>query len=176
MGWVQIGMEKPVLDEHGNRPEKDDEGVPRDTEHVAYPRFKDLEFDVDDMATTEDRRYLEITIQNLQSSGKALSPLKAIDFENTFTEDARSTCNQNPEAGRCGDDWGIQRLEITPTWKEYFVKWADLKQQSIDWGQAHFEGFDKKRVFAAYFAVHGKGRDVKTPPFEFCVSQIYFTQ
>lgn len=96
--------------------------------------------------------------------------------KNTFTEDSESTCNKNPRLGRCGDDWGIQSLMLSPEWKEYFVKWADFEQTPNDWDQARFKSFDTKHVPGAYFGVKGKGPDEKTPPFEFCVSQIYFTQ
>jgi hypothetical protein len=92
---------------------------------------------------------------------------------NTYTEDARSTCNQNPEKGRCGDDWAVQRMNLTPAWKEYTIKWEDLRQSSVKWG-AQFDAFDRERVFTAYFAVNGLGPDNQSPPFEFCISQIHF--
>ena len=96
--------------------------------------------------------------------------------QNTYTEDPRSTCNRNPSGGRCGDAWAIQQLTLTPTWKEYFVKWSDLKQTSNDWGQARFESFDAARVFTTYFAVRGDGPTKMSPPFDFCISEIYFTR
>jgi serine/threonine protein kinase len=99
-----------------------------------------------------------------------------VSNQDTFTEDPRSTCNQNPKAGKCGDDFGIQSLILTPEWKEYVVNWADFTQSPSDWGQARFESFDQTRVFHAYFAVFGRGPDLKTPPFEFCVSQLVFTR
>jgi serine/threonine protein kinase len=98
-----------------------------------------------------------------------------ISDQNTFTEDPRSTCNQNPKAGKCGGDFGIESLLLTPEWKEYVIKWDDFTQPSTDWGQARFPSFDRTRVFFAYFSVHGRGYELKTPPFDFCVSQLYFT-
>ena len=91
--------------------------------------------------------------------------------QNTFSEDSRSTCNRNPKAGGCGDDFGIQRLTLTPEWKEYEVRWNDFSQSAYEWGQ-HFESLDQTRVFHGYFAVNGRGLDHMTPAFDFCVSQL----
>ncbi len=99
-----------------------------------------------------------------------------ISDKDTYTEDPHSTCNQNPKAGKCGDDFGVHNLVLTPEWKEYTVKWDDFIQDPQDWGQARFDSFDRTRAYHAYFAVSGRGPKAAAPPFEFCISQIYFTR
>ncbi len=120
-------------------------------------------------------RYTGIRFWARSTMGNQEIVVKSAD-KNTFTEDSASTCNKNPKIGRCGDDWGIQSLVLSTQWKEYFIKWADFEQTPDDWNQARFKSFDTKHVPGAYFGVKGKGPDEKTPPFEFCISQIYFTQ
>ncbi len=95
---------------------------------------------------------------------------------NTFTEDPRTTCNQNPKAGRCGDDFGIQNLILTPQWKEYEVHFADFTQSPSNWGQARFDALDRTQIYQMNFTVGGRGPDLRTPPFDICISQIYFVR
>ena len=96
--------------------------------------------------------------------------------QNTFTEDGQSTCNRHPELGKCGDDFSIQELTVSSEWKQYFVKWEDLKQSEEDWGQARFPSIDKTHVYAGYFGVKGLGPKAVTPPFNFCIADLRFTK
>ena len=91
----------------------------------------------------------------------------------TASVDPTSTCNQNPDGGQCGNDWAIQNLALTDTWAPYEIRWDQLTQAT--WG-AKFPQFDAKQVFSTNFIVRGPGPVLYYPPFEFCVSQIYFTQ
>jgi hypothetical protein len=98
----------------------------------------------------------------------------------TEAEDPSSTCNQlGPDAGGCGNDWAVQNLELTDVWARYTVRWDQLTQ--ANWGPKVAQ-FDPKHVFTTVFVVAGLGPDEPDaanppyPPFEFCVSQIYFTE
>ncbi|HXN30763.1 MAG TPA: hypothetical protein VN894_02835, partial [Polyangiaceae bacterium] len=94
------------------------------------------------------------------------------DFD-TEAADPTSTCNLHPDAGTCGNDWSIQNLELTDVWTQYTIRWDQLTQ--ADWGPKVAQ-FDPKHVFATLFNLAGAGPNDLYPPFEFCVSQIYFTQ
>ena len=81
--WVVIGIEQPVKDDAGNRSERDDKGVPRPVELVPYEQFKDLEFDIDDMAEAKDRRLFEFIFEELAKQ-KVSSVTAAMDWESTW--------------------------------------------------------------------------------------------
>ena len=80
-----------------------------------------------------------------------------------------STCSRNPEEGEC-DDFRSP-LTITDTWREYEVRWTDLTQQGFG---APFASFDK-HLYQVIFGSYGPGDKGTSQPFDFCISQIYFT-
>ena len=98
-----------------------------------------------------------------------------VDFPDLDTEaaDPTSTCNLDQDAGVCGNDWAIQNLQLTDVWTPYTIRWDQLVQ--ADWGPKVAQ-FDPKHVFATIFNLAGSGPNEPYPPFDFCVSQIYFTQ
>jgi hypothetical protein len=98
-----------------------------------------------------------------------------VSFPDTDTEsyDPTSTCNLNHDAGQCDDDWAIQNLTLTDTPVEYAIAWDQLTQAGYG---ARVAAFDSKHVLGATFIVNGAGPGQLYPPFELCVSQIYFTR
>jgi hypothetical protein len=88
---------------------------------------------------------------------------------NTTTEVATAPCRDAGASG-CGDPFAMQRFPIGETWAQYCVAWSQLKQGG--WG-APFPAFDVHQVITAQFQVSGMPPQ-KTPPFDLCVSQIYF--
>jgi hypothetical protein len=92
---------------------------------------------------------------------------------NTDSQDPQSTCEKNPDAGGC-NPFGTH-LVLTQNGAEYHVEWSDLAQEP-GWGQRFDGGLVQQQVSATNFQVTGIGdRTSYLPPFEFCVSQIYFT-
>jgi hypothetical protein len=83
MEWQKVGEEVPVKDEHGARPELDENDQARPTELIEYEPLDHLEFMVDDMARAKDRRYLTATLDNLATQ-RQMSPVYANDFEISF--------------------------------------------------------------------------------------------
>jgi hypothetical protein len=98
----------------------------------------------------------------------------AFPDRNTETVDPTSTCNLNPDAGQCGNDWAIQNLFLTDVWTPYAIRWDQLTKAQ-GYGTPTLP-FDAKGVLVTQFMVLGSGANHPYPPFEFCVSQIYFTQ
>ena len=98
-----------------------------------------------------------------------------IQFPDLDTEAADPTagCKMYADAGGCGNDWSIQNLILDSVWAPYTIQWDQLSQ--ADWGPKVAQ-FDPKHVFATVFSVQGNGPTETYAPFEFCVSQIYFTQ
>jgi hypothetical protein len=98
-----------------------------------------------------------------------------VNFPDLDTEvaDPTSMCNLHLDAGQCSNDWSIQNLQLTDVWTPYTIRWDQLTQ--ADWGPK-VPQFDTKHVFATLFNLGGYGPSDRYPPFEFCVSQIYFTQ
>jgi hypothetical protein len=98
-----------------------------------------------------------------------------VNFPDLDTEAADPTagCKMYADAGGCGNDWAIQSLLLDSVWRPYTIRWDQLVQ--ADWGPRVAQ-FDPKHVFATLFNLAGAGPTNPYPPFEFCVSQIYFTQ
>jgi hypothetical protein len=63
--------------------------------------------------------------------------------------------------------------ELSKKWQKFSVTWDKLVQAS-DFGM-HFDSFDPY-VYSVDFEALGPGPTGVAPPFDFCVSQIYFTQ
>jgi hypothetical protein len=98
-----------------------------------------------------------------------------VDFPDpdTGAADPTAGCKKYADAGGCGNDWAIQNLILDSVWAPYTIRWDQLSQ--ADWGPKVAQ-FDPKHVFATVFIVAGSGPNDPYPPFDFCVSQIYFTQ
>lgn len=85
MAWTQIGEELPVQNDNGGRPTQDEENAPRPTEFVPIEKFKELEFDINDMTSSKDRRWFDTVTQNLIKP-KLSSTSMALDFEDVFRQ------------------------------------------------------------------------------------------
>jgi hypothetical protein len=87
MSWERVGIDRPVLDEYGKRPENDENG-PRPREEVAYEPLRELEFEVNSLADISDRRWLEAVLDSLGMM-KPLSIAYAADFDATLNQICR---------------------------------------------------------------------------------------
>jgi hypothetical protein len=67
----------------------------------------------------------------------------------------------------------FHEVSLTSEWKHYFVRWEDLAQSEMDWGQFRFGAF-KPQIYEVYFGVRGAGQKIMSQPFEFCVADIRF--
>lgn len=82
--WVKLGMEEPVKDEAGNRPERDDEGRERPLEVVDHEFTADFEFEfVDVEVSVENRRALDMILDRLAQPG-TMATMAAVNFESSF--------------------------------------------------------------------------------------------
>jgi hypothetical protein len=95
---------------------------------------------------------------------------------NTNVDDPESTCNQEPDEGVCGDNFARYGVVLERTWTQYFVRWDELTQDPAVYGSARFEALDQEKVGIVAFMVKGSGPNLDAPPFDFCVSHIYFTE
>jgi len=77
--WERIEVEMPVKDEDGNRTERAADGTLRPTEMVPYEPLQELSFRLNQMATVEDRSWLEATLDDLYDK-RGFSPQVAANF------------------------------------------------------------------------------------------------
>jgi hypothetical protein len=96
-----------------------------------------------------------------------------VNFPNTQTyTEANTECVRQVGKQAC-DHFG-EDLLLTNRWQEYVVRWEELKQSPRDLGQVLFQDF-QKRLYSTDFIISGGGSGVTSQPFDFCISQIYFT-
>jgi hypothetical protein len=104
----------------------------------------------------------------------SLGPLRVwVSFpdSNTDSQDLQSACDQNPDAGGC-NPFG-ENINLSNDGREYHVEWGDLSQ-APSYGEIFDAGLVKQQVSGTLFQVNGNNPGY-LPPFDFCVSQIYFT-
>jgi len=97
--WERIEIEMPTLDEDGNRLERAADGTLRPTEMVPYEPLKDLSFRLNQMATVEDRSWLEATLDDLYDK-RGLS----FQFAANFLATKMAVCTKYVLGVRVGDD------------------------------------------------------------------------
>lgn len=131
MSWVQAGVELPTLNEHGERPELDDEGLPRQTELVVYEGLKDYEFDVSDMARVSDRRWLESVIQSLTRQ-RPLSTVMALDYEDVYAQVCQKFIRavRHVESGKEVTGKDAQDLLQEAEWDDVFAILQMVRRQA----------------------------------------------
>jgi hypothetical protein len=127
-------------------------------------------------------------IRFLAWSRSAETPISVLFPDvNTAGNDPTATCNlnlmNNPDAGACYSEFGSNfELEQAGVWQEFRVTWKELTQNP--YFGATFDGLAEQGVFGVSFEVTGDevasnnpdgGLNYQILPFEFCVSQIYFT-
>jgi hypothetical protein len=96
-----------------------------------------------------------------------------VNFPNTQTyTEANTECVRQVGKQAC-DHFG-EDLLLTNRWQEYVVRWDELGQSLRDLDQVRFEDF-QERLYSTDFIISGGGSGVTSQPFDFCISQIYFT-
>jgi hypothetical protein len=96
-----------------------------------------------------------------------------VNFPNTQTyTEANTECVKRVGKQAC-DHFGADLL-LTNRWRQYFVRWDELGQSPRDLGQVRFDEF-APRLYSTDFMISGGGSGVTSQPFDFCISQIYFT-
>ena len=82
MEYKQVGEELPIEDDHGDRPEEDGEGSPRDVEIVPYEPLVGIEFQLKNFKV-RDGRLIEQSMYKLRQRGQ--DPVNwAIQWEVSF--------------------------------------------------------------------------------------------
>jgi len=96
-----------------------------------------------------------------------------VNFPNTQTyTEANSECVLLKGKQAC-DHFGKDLL-LTNRWQEYFVRWDELKQSLRNLDQVRFDEF-APALYSTDFILSGGGSGVTSQPFDFCISQLYFT-
>jgi hypothetical protein len=102
-----------------------------------------------------------------------LAPLR-VEFPNSDTDTQhRSTCIRAQLGNGNCNHFGLTLTGLSGDWQKYTVTWDELTQFP-GFGQP-FNSFDTN-VYSVDFELIGSGPAVPAAPFDFCVSQIYFTQ
>jgi hypothetical protein len=96
-----------------------------------------------------------------------------VNFPNTQTyTEANTECVRQVGKQAC-DHFG-EDLLLTNRWQEFVVRWEELQQSPRELGQVRFKDF-AERLYSTDFIISGGGSGVTSQPFDFCISQIYFT-
>jgi hypothetical protein len=95
---------------------------------------------------------------------KGAGPDLYVQFPNSQTSPVVVACN-----GQDCDDFRARR-PLTDVWTEYTIRFDELAQE-FETG-ATFE----PTLYSIVFAVKGREQERRSQPFDFCVSQIYFTE
>ncbi|MEO7038173.1 MAG: hypothetical protein ABI548_29665 [Polyangiaceae bacterium] len=120
----------------------------------------------------------------LTSFDPSVPQIMRVEFANADTDDQHSsTCFEaGPDKSTLCDNFGKILTGLGDSWQNFSVKWNDpqdpnddVTQSATDYGQIRFTRFNTN-VYAVNFKALGPGPDGRTLPFEFCVSQISFTQ
>jgi hypothetical protein len=72
----------------------------------------------------------------------------------------------------CDDDFASDLIVTPGTWTKVSFKWSDLAQQS--WG-VQFTALRTDQLIGMKWQANGAGVDAGAEPFQFCISDIYFT-
>lgn len=100
-------------------------------------------------------------------------PAMRVVFPNSDTDTQHlSTCMQ-PALDETNCNHFGKKLELTSDWQKVSVTWDELTQAS-DFGMMF--GMFEPHVYSVDFQASGPGPSGLAPPFEFCVSQIRFTE
>lgn len=117
--WMQVGQHLPVQDEYGGRPDKDSKGKDREREWVLYEKFAPLEFQVDDLMSAKERRFLETILQNM-SRLKQSSTATALDWEVSY-KTATKQFIKGVRLKESGDELETSAME------DFFDNFCDLE-------------------------------------------------
>jgi len=101
-------------------------------------------------------------------------PRVLVLFPNHDTDTEHESPCLEGRAGRSNCNAFGKRLDgLTPTWQKFSVRWSELSQV-VPFGMP-FPSFDP-HVYSVNFEALGPDGGGRAAPFDFCVSQIYFTE
>ncbi|MEO7036476.1 MAG: hypothetical protein ABI548_21205 [Polyangiaceae bacterium] len=109
----------------------------------------------------------------LTSFDPQVPQIMRVQFPNADTDtEHQSTCISSKLP--C-DAFGLVLPGLGESWQKVSLTWDQLTQSASEYGQLHPPSFNED-VYSVGFVALGAGPEDRALPFEFCVSQIYFTQ